>query len=387
MLKKVLLTFICLIPFIKVEALGEYPLTIQKHDQFGSQTVGTFKFKIRNIDTGNYILDNGKEVMETMWDGRYHSYFKLGPGTYEIQNAECPKDYFPLEQNTQFTIDENTPLVGGRYIVNDFVKKVVGKIEISRFGNILGPNKQNIMRPISGVRYQIYAEHNIIDDSGNVLFEKDHLMDTITTNEKGVAESIDLPLGFYYIKEISLGPGYEKYPDKQRVTFNNQEMSDVILYRHTFTTDHKPLHIKVNTLNEDSVDSSIFKEIHFKLWQKETDECITDYSFKKNASFNLDYGEYYLEFLIGNKLIEKYNHTFTQKDDLWEITIDFGKSKVDKDEGKDIVAFKDNPSLKSDVVLTLPKTGNTNWNLAYYLDIILFFLLLIGIKKLKNPYS
>ena len=46
------------------------------------------------------------------------------------------------------------------------------------------------------------------DGSGNVLYEKDALITTMTTDAGGEARADGLPLGRYFVKEITPSTGY-----------------------------------------------------------------------------------------------------------------------------------------------------------------------------------
>ncbi len=63
---------------------------------------------------------------------------------------------------------------------------------------------------LSGAVYGLYAREDIMhpDGSGNVLYEKDALITTMTTDAGGEARADGLPLGRYFVKEITPSTGY-----------------------------------------------------------------------------------------------------------------------------------------------------------------------------------
>ena len=66
------------------------------------------------------------------------------------------------------------------------------------------------------------AKFDVIDKENNVV-------DTVTTNEKGIAEVKDLPFGDYFIKEISAPEGYIKVDTPVKVTIDNTNVIELVM--------------------------------------------------------------------------------------------------------------------------------------------------------------
>uniref|UniRef100_UPI001E43BDDF SpaA isopeptide-forming pilin-related protein n=3 Tax=Bacillus cereus TaxID=1396 RepID=UPI001E43BDDF len=66
------------------------------------------------------------------------------------------------------------------------------------------------------------AKFDVIDKDNNVVA-------TVTTNEKGIAEVKDLPLGDYFVKEISAPEGYIKVDTTVKVTIDNTNVIELVM--------------------------------------------------------------------------------------------------------------------------------------------------------------
>ncbi|MGG0080898.1 SpaA isopeptide-forming pilin-related protein, partial [Bacillus anthracis] len=66
------------------------------------------------------------------------------------------------------------------------------------------------------------AKFDVIDKENNVV-------DTVTTNEKGIAEVKDLPFGDYFVKEISAPEGYIKIDAPVKVTIDNTNIIEFVI--------------------------------------------------------------------------------------------------------------------------------------------------------------
>ncbi|MFE6136245.1 SpaA isopeptide-forming pilin-related protein [Bacillus sp. NPDC057893] len=66
------------------------------------------------------------------------------------------------------------------------------------------------------------AKFDVIDKDNNVVA-------TVTTNEKGIAEVKDLPLGDYFVKEISAPEGYIKVDTPVKVTIDSTNVIEIVM--------------------------------------------------------------------------------------------------------------------------------------------------------------
>ncbi|KAB2498302.1 choice-of-anchor A family protein, partial [Bacillus cereus] len=66
------------------------------------------------------------------------------------------------------------------------------------------------------------AKFDVVDKDNNVVA-------TVTTNEKGIAEVKDLPLGDYFVKEINAPEGYIKVDTPVKVTIDNTNVIELVM--------------------------------------------------------------------------------------------------------------------------------------------------------------
>ena len=126
---------------------------------------------------------------------------ELPYGSYTVAEVSAPSGYELSEESKNVTIDSN-----GETIELTFENtKILGKINILKVDSIDESIK------LSG------AEFEIRDLEGNTL-------DTIITNEEGVANSIQLPYGSYIVMETKAPEGYVLSDFSENVTINNENL-------------------------------------------------------------------------------------------------------------------------------------------------------------------
>ncbi|XXA82943.1 choice-of-anchor A family protein [Bacillus paranthracis] len=74
-------------------------------------------------------------------------------------------------------------------------------------------------------------DENIVlkDAKFDVIDKENNVVDTVTTNEKGIAEVKDLPFGDYFVKEISAPEGYIKVDTPVKVTIDNTNIIEFVM--------------------------------------------------------------------------------------------------------------------------------------------------------------
>ncbi|MBO5477096.1 MAG: Cys-Gln thioester bond-forming surface protein [Clostridia bacterium] len=124
------------------------------------------------------ILNENKEVVQTLTTGQDGIAVseELQPGKYFYKEIEAPEGYIVDKTEYPFEIT-NTGEIHAVKVVNHLAK---GQLQITKY--------DNTGKTLANVKF------DILDESKNVV-------DTITTDENGVAVSKELPLGTYYYKE------------------------------------------------------------------------------------------------------------------------------------------------------------------------------------------
>ena len=149
-------------------------------------------------------------------------------GTYYVTEVEAPEGYLIPEGDyklviTPSKVENDTIVLSGKAVlpVEILDTPVKGHIQIDKHGKqLIGfqtlekdgfEYNQPIFedRFLAGCKFEIYAREDIIGKDGTFWFEKDKLVDTITTTANGADENpLKLPLGKYYVKEVSAPAGY-----------------------------------------------------------------------------------------------------------------------------------------------------------------------------------
>lgn len=101
----------------------------------------------------------------------------------------------------------NTPVRGDVLLEKTGLQLVRFEDETDAYGNmVMRPVYQNAY--LAGAVFELRAAENIVGKEGTVFYRKDDLVETLTTSATGAVKSQVLPLGKYYLKEISAPDGY-----------------------------------------------------------------------------------------------------------------------------------------------------------------------------------
>ena len=180
------------------------------------------KFKIKNIDTGEYVEQTITyptvetiSVFETDENGILYTPFELLSGNYVLEELDQVVDgYLWNKEGLKFTIGDNTPIVNDEKLgpvleVKFKNHQVKGQIIINKKGEeikIEDGTYKYIKIDLEGATFEIRANENIIIN-GYKYYNKGDLVGTIKTDENGFASIEGLPLGKYTIQEISSSNG------------------------------------------------------------------------------------------------------------------------------------------------------------------------------------
>lgn len=153
------------------------------------------KFKIKNLDKNEYICENKECTYETNEEGYIITSERL-KGNLLIE--EC-KQYL----NGYIWNKEKIKIFIGDKIIDTYTiefknKRVKGQIKIL---------KQGENELLEKVKFNLYAKDNIIINN-KIIYKKNELILTKTTNKEGIIIFDNLELGNYYIKEIETNNNY-----------------------------------------------------------------------------------------------------------------------------------------------------------------------------------
>lgn len=144
---------------------------------------------------------------------------KLPYGDYTLKEVQAPYEYVLDDTPIPFVISqENASTDTGVTVVKVKARDVAqkGVINITKTGEIFSSVEENngIYTPkysvgnLNGAVFEIYAAEDITTLDGTVRYEQGTLVDTITTDDDGVAKSKELYLGKYTVIEKTAPNGY-----------------------------------------------------------------------------------------------------------------------------------------------------------------------------------
>ena len=310
-------------------------LKIVKQDDETKQPVllANTEFKVYDLDAKKYV-----EQVTTYPNTVVHkSYFtdengylilpeSLKCGNYRIEEVSAPDGYTQNTQYVEIKVDKNTAYqmdsVSGDAIITVTYENhpVKGKLVIHKSGETLKSFKKDFVyeeTSLEGAEFEIYAAEDIftpdhqVDEQGNrhVIYAKDTLVKTVTTNKNGEAVIKDLPLGKYRVKETKAPAGFVLNPDSQEVSFiykdqNTPEIEEKL----EFSNERQKVELSVE--KEDAETGKALKGATFGLYNKEAissgdkvvvkadtllQEITSNEKGKAAFTLNLPLGRYYVK--------------------------------------------------------------------------------------------
>lgn len=144
---------------------------------------------------------------------------KLPYGDYTLKEVQAPYGYVLDDTPVPFSItQENSSTDTGVTVVKVKARDVAqkGVINITKTGEIFSSVEENkgVYTPkysvgnLKGTVFEIYAAEDITTLDGTVRYEQGALVDTVTTDDDGVAKSKELYLGKYTVIEKTAPNGY-----------------------------------------------------------------------------------------------------------------------------------------------------------------------------------
>lgn len=144
---------------------------------------------------------------------------KLPYGDYTLKEVQAPYGYVLDDTPVPFSItQENSSTDTGVTVVKVKAKDMAqkGVINITKTGEVFSSVEENngVYTPkysvgnLKGAVFEVYAAEDITTLDGTVRYEQGTLVDTITTDDDGVAKSKELYLGKYTVIEKTAPNGY-----------------------------------------------------------------------------------------------------------------------------------------------------------------------------------
>ena len=205
------------------------------------------------------VLDAAGEVVDS-WvsqKGQPHVIRRLHVGeTYTLREEIAPYGYLKATE-VSFTVLDTGEVQ--KVVMEDEVP--TAKLIVNKKGEFLDKvtlldNAKGVVEhlfeyisgSLSNVTFEVYAAENIkaADGVSPDYYAADELVATITTDQNGIAQIEDLPLGRYYIKEAATEYGYvlDEEPRYVDLTYRDQD-TPVVTYDESWQNNRQRVQVEV----------------------------------------------------------------------------------------------------------------------------------------------
>ena len=323
-------------------------IVINKIDEDTKEAIEGVEFELYNAKDeilGTYKTDeNGKIEISNLFSGQY-----------KLKETKTNDNYI-LDEDNEFTIEVNYNKTTEKTIEN---KKIKGKVKIiktsSENSEITGIKKGDALKDI---KFEIYDKNK-------------KLVDTIQTDEDGVAISKDLEKGKYKIKEVETNKWYllDENQKNVEITHNNQII--------TLNLENTPAKPDEDVIKKGPDKATANEEIAYQIYVENTgnvpldnfiweDEIPTEYirvnkiqlgTYNQEKNYNIYYktnfsNEYKLLLEgVSTKTFEEIDLSkeIASNEYITNLKLDFGTVDVGfKTENESIIKAKVNSNVKRD---------------------------------------
>lgn len=208
------------------------------------------KFKIKNLDKNEYICENKECTYETNEEGYIITSERL-KGNLLIE--EC-KQYL----NGYIWNKEKIKIFIGDKIIDTYTiefknKRVKGQIKIL---------KQGENELLENVKFNLYAKDNIIINN-KIIYKKNELIITKTTNKEGIIIFDNLELGNYYIKEIETNNNYILDDKEYEISLKYKDEETSIIKEYIEIKNYlkrgKLVFYKIDSLTKEKLENAVIQ--------------------------------------------------------------------------------------------------------------------------------
>ena len=273
---------------------------------------------------------NGKATSNEFYLGKYRVVEKTAPYGFVLNKTINHIELTYSGQNEKVT-NTSTSFTNDRQKAEINLTKILEQDEKFNIGN----NGE-----IRNVSFGLYADEDLKAANGTVI-PKDGLLEIITCNEKGKATfTTDLPIGSYYVKEISTDSHYILSEKKYPVVFEyaGQDTATV----HISVNDGEPIEneiiygtiqgLKIDRETGENITGALFGLFSITETEFTEETAILTSESNEEGIFtfeNVPYGEYIIRELkpaegyLPNE--ENYTVTISENKEIIEITIENDK--------------------------------------------------------------
>ncbi|NSJ40346.1 LPXTG cell wall anchor domain-containing protein [Enterocloster clostridioformis] len=291
------------------------------------------EFKIYDLDHKKYV----EQVTTYPITVTHKSYFtdsqgylilpnNLSIGHYRIEEVTAPDGYTLNQNYVEIAVDSNTAYqmdsVSGDVVIEvDYENHPVkGKLTVYKKGEMLaGFNKDFIYEEqfLKDAVFEVYAAEDIYspdyqkDADGNriLVYAKDTLVTTITTDEDGMAVAENLPLGAYRVAEKTAPEGFVLNPEAAEVVFVYEDQDTPVVEQEVTVGDERQK-VAITVEKQDAENGAVVAGAVFGIYNKEDitadgkviveadtllQEMTSDEKGQAGCTLDLPLGSYYVK--------------------------------------------------------------------------------------------
>lgn len=214
------------------------PLSVQKVDKETGKVIPIAGAQFQILDENkkpitmevHYPTPMVIDTFETDANGSFTLPEKLEHGSYYLHETKAPEGYLLGVEDIPFVVDQEFDWENPLSITYpDAPAK--GKIRVTK-------TDKETDKPIpSGAEFTVTAAEDITTPDGTIRTEKGTVVATLTTDEKGKAETEALYLGKYVVKETKAPNGYLLNPKEFAVTLEYEDQETEIVYGNVTVPD------------------------------------------------------------------------------------------------------------------------------------------------------
>ena len=226
------------------------------------------------IDKDGNVVDTWKSVK-----GKEHIIERLTVGeTYTLREELAPYGYLRAEE-IKFTLKDTAEIQKvemkddvptGTILINKKGEFLEDVSLLDSIGGWIAHLFEYITGSMKDVTFEVYALEDIkaADGESEDYYKKDDLVDTISTDDTGIAKLENLPLGKYYVKEKETAEGYVLDGEIREVDLTYRDQDTKVV---TFSTDWQNSRQKaeINVLKTEKDSNRVVEGAVFALCAKE----------------------------------------------------------------------------------------------------------------------
>ena len=209
-------------------------IEIQKYDaQTGNAKPYNEKYSFTGAEYTIYSDAGCTKAVETLKTNAsgYAKSTELAIATYYLKETKAPKGYLldkvihKVEMSVSGTVT---------YTVKSEEAPRTAKIQVQKYDAITGkPEPYNGKVVFRGAKYVIYSDASCTKQ-----------VETMTTDDSGKAESKELPLGIYYVKEVTAPAGYLLDESVHKVDIDMENLLKVYTVKSNEEIEKRPIEVQ-----------------------------------------------------------------------------------------------------------------------------------------------